>query len=657
MDINMEEGNPEISLHAIIGSNHPNTMRLIGWIGNHKIIVLVDSGSTHNFLDSSMGRKLKVSISKEQRIRVKVANGEEVVSEGKCMQLKVQLQNFFFTSEAYMIILAGCDMVLGIQWLLTLGPIIWNFKVLTMEFTMANQSYMLQGLIAPFLWEESDLMGSKEENSKGLFLHLLDNVEDSVSEPLGLEVEELLGSFEDVFAEPKGLPPNRSHDHSITLKSDAQPMCVRPYRYPYFQKEEIEKIVAELLLSGVIRPSQSPFSSSVLLVRKADGSWRMCIDYRTLNKETIKDKFPIPVIDELLDELHGSMIFSKLDLWSGYHQIRVKAEDIPKTAFRTHEGHYEFLVMPFGLTNAPSTFQSLMNEIFRPYLRKFILVFFDDILVYSANINDHLINLKTTLDVLRAHQLFAKKSKCRFGCSEIEYLGHLISAEGVKADGKKLSAMVEWPKPKSLKALRGFLGLTGYYRKFIRGYGSIVAPLTDLLKKNAFAWNEGAEAAFEELKAAVTNPPVLMLPNFNLPFVVECDASVRGIGAVLMQQQQPLAFFSQVLKGRFVLMSTYEKELLALVAAVRKWRPYLLGHFFTIKTDHQSLKFLLEQKIGSPMQQRWVSKLLGYEFVVEFKKGKENKVADALSRRNEDDMQIASLAVISYPSLEWFVEV
>jgi len=215
--------------------------------------------------------------------------------------------------------------------------------------------------------------------------------------------------------------------------------------------------------------------------------------------------------------------------------------------------------------------------------------------------------------------------------------------------------MLDWPRPKSLKALRGFLGLTGYYRKFVQGYGSIAAPLTQLLKKNSFNWGDEAETAFEALKRAVTNPPVLVLPNFSKPFLIECDASGKGIGAVLMQQQRPIAYFSQALKGRFLLLSTYEKELMALVSAVKKWRPYLLGHPFTIKTDHQSLKFLLEQKIGTPMQQRWVSKLLGYDFLVEYKKGQDNKVADALSRRFEDD-ETVQLSVISYPTLEWLKE-
>jgi hypothetical protein len=326
-------------------------------------------------------------------------------------------------------------------------------------------------------------------------------------------------------------------------------------------------------------------------------------------------------------------VFSKLDLRSGYHQIRVVEANIPKTTFRTHAKHYEFLVMPFELTNAPSTFQSLMNHIFKPYLRRFILVFFDDILIYSKDLDSHLIHLTQTLDLLWQNQLLAKMSNCRFGCPEIEYLGHIVSAQGVCADPGKIQAMVDWPLPKTLKALRGFLGLTGYYRKFIKGYGSIAAPLTAMLRKNSFSWTEPTEAAFQALKEAITHAPVLALLDFTQPFLIECDASGSGIGAVLMQGSRSIAFFSKALKGKALHMSTYEKELFALVSAIQKWRPYLLGQSFVVKTDQQSLKILLQQKVGTPFQQKWISKLLGYDFVVEYKKGVENRVANALSRK------------------------
>ena len=362
---------------------------------------------------------------------------------------------------------------------------------------------------------------------------------------------------------------------------------------------------------------------------------------------TIKDRFPIPTVEDMLDELYGANYFTKLDLRAGYHQIRVSPNDVPKTAFRTHNGHYEYLVMPFGLCNAPSTFQSVMNSIFRSHLRKFILVFFDDILIYSPSWNKHLEHVRQTLTILQHHKFYAKLSKCEFGQIELEYLGHVISDQGVKVDVKKVEAMLAWPKPITITDLRGFLGLTRYYRKFVQGYGVITRPLTNLLKKGRFVWDDAAEKAFQTLKKAMTTTPILTMPNFDEPFTIETDASGEGIGAILTQQGKPLAFMSRALGITKQAWSIYAKEMLDIVEAIRLWRPYVLGHKFFIKTDQRSLKFFLDQRVATPEQQKWVAKLMGYEYEIIYRPGHDNIVADALSRCHNN----SALTVIHVASM------
>jgi hypothetical protein len=295
------------------------------------------------------------------------------------------------------------------------------------------------------------------------------------------EVQEVLTQFHDVFKTPDVLPPSRDYDHSITLLPGTAPVNCRPYRYSSLQKDEIERQVMEMLMSGLITRSVSPFAAPVLLVKKKDGSWHFCVDYRKLNEITVKNKFHMPVIDEFLNELAGATYFSKLDMASGFHQIRMAQVDEEKTAFKTHHGHFQFRVMPFELTNAPATFQCLMNVVFQHCMRKFVLIFMDDILVYSPTLQAHVVHLQEVFSVLQQHKLYAKRSKCSLAVTHIEYLGHVISANGVATDPSKTEAMLKWPVPTSHTELRGFLGLTGYYRKFVQNYGIIAKPLTTIL--------------------------------------------------------------------------------------------------------------------------------------------------------------------------------
>lgn len=523
--------------------------------------------------------------------------------------------------------------VLGVSWLESLGPIICDWKAQSMVFQWAGKEVKVNGLRKVTIGEAQPAEIEREaKQGHSIFtisIHAAAAGDEAAPTPIFDEIRRLLVRFEAVFQTPTSLPPRRAIEHHIALKEGSDPINVRPYRYAHFQKEEIERQVQTMLDAGLIRPSCSPFSSPVLLVKKKDGSWRFCTDYRALNSATMKDRFLIPTVEDMLDELHGAVIFTKLDLTAGYHQVRVHEPDIPKTAFRTHNGHYEYLVMPFGLCNAPSTFQALMNSIFRSFLRKFVLVFFDDILVYSRSPEEHIQHVTTVMELLQTHGLFVKRKKCEFGSRKLEYLGHIISGEGVKVDQNKIRAMMDWPAPTTITELRGFLGLTGYYRKFVQSYGVIPRPLTNLLKKGKFEWTADADTAFSVLKQAITTTPTLALPDFTVPFIIQTDASGEGIGAVLTQNGRPIAFMSRSLGVAKKNWSTYAREMLA----IRTWRPYLLGRRFTIQTDQRSLRFLLEQRILTPEQQKWMGKLDGYDYEITYKPGVTNKVADALSRR------------------------
>ncbi|KAJ4757403.1 polyprotein [Rhynchospora pubera] len=665
-----EQPSPEISLNAFLGQRSPKSMSMTGSINGHPIQVLIDSGSTNNFISNRMSSFLTLPTSPTQPFKVRVGSGAYLQCHQICNEVSLFLQSHTFNLDLFVLDIEGADVVLGIQWLATLGPILTNYAALTMEFCFQGQNIKLSGdasLLAHPLSPAglNKMVASGGVSSCFMCFQATPTSKDPLFFTTNTEQQSpiwavLLDEFSEVFTEPSTLPPPRAIDHCIPLHPNIEAVNVRPYRYPYFQKNEIERQVSELLKTGVIRPSRSPFSSPVILVKKKDGTWRFCVDYRALNAATIKDKFPIPTVDELIDELHGAVIFSKLDLRSGYHQVRMRESDVHKTAFRTHHGHFEFLVMPFGLTNAPSTFQAMMNEVFQPYLRKFVVIFFDDILVYSSSQEEHMGHLRQIFSTLQEHNLVVKRSKCIFGSPSVDFLGHIISPQGVRADPSKIEAITAWPMPLNQRQVRGFLGLTGYYRHFIRHYASIAAPLTDILTKEGFKWSDRATEAFKMLKSAMTSAPVLALPDFSSQFVLETDASGVGIGAVLMQHSHPIAFYSRKLSKTMQGKSTYVREIFAVQSAVAKWRQYLLGNHFIIRTDHRSLQNMLKQTIQTPEQQQFLSKLVGYSYSIEYKSGPSNAVADALSRVPEcaDSMTCqSSSAILTHQTKDTAIEV
>ncbi|GJR99540.1 putative reverse transcriptase domain-containing protein [Tanacetum coccineum] len=356
------------------------------------------------------------------------------------------------------------------------------------------------------------------------------------SEKKRLKGVPIVRDFPEVFPEDlPGLPLTRQVEFQIDLVPGAAPVARAPYRLAPSEMKELSEQLKELSDKGFIRPSSSPWGAPVLFVKKKDGSFRMCIDYRELNKLTVKNRYPLPRIDDLFDQLQGSSVYSKIDLRSGYHQLRVREEDIPKTAFRTRYGHYEFRVMPFGLTNAPAVFMDLMNRVCKPYLDKFVIVFIDDILIYSKNKQEHEEHLKIILELLKKEELYAKFSKCEFWIPKVQFLGHVIDSEGIHVDPAKIESIKDWTSPKSPTEIRQFLGLAGYYRRFIEGFSKIAKPMTKLTQKKVkFEWGDKQEAAFQLLskqRCACTNLCIYLWEAND--FIAYCDASEEGFGCMI----------------------------------------------------------------------------------------------------------------------------
>ena len=446
----------------------------------------------------------------------------------------------------------------------------------------------------------------------------------------------LLAEFSDVFAPvtgPKGCTTAVKHAIPTTGPPIRQPMR----RLPEALKATVQTEVQHMLENDIIRPSASPWSSPVVMVRKKDGSWRFCIDYRKLNAVTHRDAYPLPRIDATLDSLAGCRYFTTLDLASGYRQVAVEESDKEKTAFSTMNGHFEFNVMPFGLTNAPATFQRLMECVLAGLTYEQCLIYLDDIIVFSSTFEEHLCRLRNVLVALQEAHLQLKLPKCTFASTEVAYLGHIVSANGITPDPQKVTAVLHFPQPTEAKPLRQFLGLTNYYRKFIHNYASIAEPLHQALKGHKkFQWTPSCQQAFDFLKSKLTSPPILGYPDFSQPFILHSDASANAIGAVLSQLQSGketvISYWSRQLSKAERNYSTIEREALAVVCAVKEFYPYLYGFQFTLVTDHNPLTSIKDLKDTSGRLARWMLYLQQFNFTFQHRSGKLHGNADALSR-------------------------
>ncbi|GJU27427.1 putative reverse transcriptase domain-containing protein [Tanacetum coccineum] len=538
-------------LGAVDAQQDPKVVTGTFLLNNRYATALFDSGADKSFVSTNFSTLIDIEpVELDTCYDVELADGKVVSTNNVLIGCTLNLLNHSFPIDLMVIELGSFDIIIGMDWLSRYDAAILCGEK-KVRIPLEGKTLVIEGDRNNSRLKIVSCIKARKYIEKGCELFLA-QVTEQESKEKRLEDVPVIRDFPEVFPdELPGLPPPRQVEFRIDLIPGAAPVARAPYRLAPSEMKELSKQLQELSKKGFIRPSSSPWGAPVLFVKKKDGSFRMCIDYRELNKLTIKNRYPLPRIDDLFDQLQGSSVYSKIDLRSGYHQLRIREEDIPITAFRTRYGHYEFQVMPFGLTNAPAVFMDLMNRVCKPHLDNFVIVFIDDILIYSKNKEEHGKHLKSILNLLKSEKLYAKFLKCDFWLDSVQFLGHVIDSSGVHVDPAKIEAIKNWAASTTPTEVRQFLGLVGYYRRVIK------------------------------------DAPILSLPEGSEDFVVYCDASLKGFRAVLMQREKVIAYASRQLRKNEENYTTHDLELGAVVFALRLWRHYLYGTKCTVYTDHK----------------------------------------------------------------------
>ena len=658
MEVWMDLPHNKVQLKQSATENLKPSMIFAGHVNGAKCQFMADSGATYSFWDTEQARSLGLKLH-PTLLSVEVADGHNVLCNHKC-KVSIRIGEYRDTIWVHLLDLGDTEqLILGDDWLTTVkASLQYGSKTCTCTkgvrtFTLRQVEDKPQPAKNPVL-TAMQLRRHIRSGGKCYEVHVVDDGITPVQQPTAWEegpdwmrsvpacspeMTTMLKEFYQVFQPVHKCPPKRDHlgdpQDVITLEPGAKPHFRPLRRYSPAETQAINDMVADLLKKDLIEPSKSPWGAAIAIAVKNDGTLRPCVDWRQLNNQTVKDRFPLPLQQALFDQLAHARFFTSFDLDSGYFQVLIKEEQRPLTAFRTQNGHYQFKVIGQGICNAPSTFVRIMTRLLEKQLGVSVLLYLDDILVLSRTREDHLMHVREVLQILRDNEFYAKLKKCQFEKEELTFLGHRVGRHGIKPCPNKIVAVTSWPKPTSITEVRSFVGLANYFRKFIQGFSKLAAPLTNLTRHDAdiSTWDESCDASFQGLKDALCNAPTLAHPDFAKPFEVIADASITGMGAILMQEGHPVAYLSKKLSPAEVNYTTTDQELLAVITAIREWHPYLEGaaHDFTIVSDHHPLTHLQTQPNLSRRQYRWVEELQAFRWNWEYRPGRIN-VADPLSR-------------------------